>query len=599
VNVICETLADFLRFHESPPRGLRQPPRSFNREPTATAFTARVQTTAVAVGSGLNEFASQRTAQGATNLSVSGTRRSSENKKTAQTNVVPATKAGTLAQDGLVALWKLDDGIGTTAEDSTGHGHTGRLYGSVSWTSAAIVGPYALAFRSSGQGHVVVPDSPDLQFSATQSFSLTAWVCVPSMPGHWVGIVEKSRDIGKWYGISINPSNRWVSSSGAGGSADLEGPAVAIGWSQVAVVQNGSAGTRVLYVDAVRGASGTAQPSNGTGNLWMGGATGFDDFFDGVVDDVRAYNRVLSTAEVQTLAGTAPRLAAGKSPAPKSADVPTPMVTKKDVGGQRIPEKQVQKPMVNEGPLAREAKPAKPLVINNKNARQPKAAPRGPIAQFALKKVASRVPGSWVWGGGVCGIAFSPDCQRLVLPVWGDSKVLDLTSGKELINIPAHDPAGPVGGPHTCFTGGVAVGADGEIVLSRVDQMICVFDKENGRKVKEFEPRPLTEIFQSLWYSKQGWIIGRGDSHIAVWDCRTGKQLNQYNAHDVIVMDVSPDGERIVTIDKGHVIRICNAGPAIPSGGYPTTRRSSIGSSSSPMVFSCCAGTRTLQNSIW
>ena len=38
-----------------------------------------------------------------------------------------------------------------------------------------------------------VPDSPSLEFSATQSFSLTTWVYVPSLPGQWSGIVTKSR----------------------------------------------------------------------------------------------------------------------------------------------------------------------------------------------------------------------------------------------------------------------------------------------------------------------------------------------------------------------------------------------------------------------
>ncbi len=251
-----------------------------------------------------------------------------------------------------MARWVLDDGIGTTAVDSAGHGHTGRLYGSASWTSAAMVGPYALSFRSSGQGHVVVPDSPDLEFAATQSFSLTAWVYVPSVPDRWVGIIEKSRDAGNWYGIWINHSNRWV--SGAGVFANLEGPAVAIGWSHVAVVQNGLAGTRVINVNGVEVASGTAAPSDGTGDLWIGGAAGCDEYFDGVVDEVRLYNRALAAAEVQTLAGDAPRLVAGKSPAPDSAVVPTPTVTRKDIGGPKIQEQQNQQIALNDEPRPEE-----------------------------------------------------------------------------------------------------------------------------------------------------------------------------------------------------------------------------------------------------
>ena len=183
---------------------------------------------------------------------------------------------------------------------------------------------------------------------------------------------------------------------------------------------------------------------------------------------------------------------------------------------------------------------------------RPSPLARGRITSVELKKIASHVPGEWIWDGGAGGeggIAFSPDSQRFALPLWGECKVLDLATGKQSAWIDCTDK--PVLGKVTCFPGGVAIGADGNIILSRVDQMICVFDKTKGKKVKEFEPRPHVDMFHTLWYSKQGnCVIGRGKARIVVWEYPSGKQLNQYDAHEVVAMDVSPNGQYAVTIDK-------------------------------------------------
>ncbi len=205
---------------------------------------------------------------------------------------------------GLIAAWEFNEGTGTTAHDVTGDGNNGTLGAAVAW-SAGLVGPYALSFNGSGNSNVQVPDAPDLEFSATQSYSLSAWVYVPSFTGNWTAIIEKSRDTSNWYALYINPSNQWVASGGSGGSTDVVGPTVNIGWSQVAVVQNGSTGTRVLYVNGVAVATGSAEPSNGTGAFCMGSDTGINQNFTGALDDVRLYNVPLSGSQVQSLASAA------------------------------------------------------------------------------------------------------------------------------------------------------------------------------------------------------------------------------------------------------------------------------------------------------
>ena len=57
----------------------------------------------------------------------------------------------------------------------------------------------------------------------------------------------------------------------------------------------------VLYVNGVQVASkalsGTIQAS--TNPLWIGGNQPYGEYFNGLIDDVRVYNRALSQAEIQ------------------------------------------------------------------------------------------------------------------------------------------------------------------------------------------------------------------------------------------------------------------------------------------------------------
>jgi hypothetical protein len=228
---------------------------------------------------------------------------------TGYSDVVSAsTPAAPPSDPTLVGYWTFDEGSGTVAGDSSGNGDNGTIIGEVTWI-AGQVGPSALSFHGIGNQnpHVDVPDNPVLRFTATQSFTVGAWVDPYALENQWQGIVAKSRDISPLYGIWIDPNNNWVMGGPdlpAGGSGNIVGSAVTVGWHYVAAVQDGTAGTRTLYVDGTPVATGTALDANGTGDLWIGGAnTGSDpEYFNGAIDDVRIYNVALSQAQIQAIA---------------------------------------------------------------------------------------------------------------------------------------------------------------------------------------------------------------------------------------------------------------------------------------------------------
>ena len=77
----------------------------------------------------------------------------------------------------LVAHWRLDEGSGTTANDTSGHNHHGTLFGDTQWVTGYFGG--ALAFDGSGD-YVDIEFSPEL---ALNEFTVSAWVNIATEPG--------------------------------------------------------------------------------------------------------------------------------------------------------------------------------------------------------------------------------------------------------------------------------------------------------------------------------------------------------------------------------------------------------------------------------
>ena len=158
-------------------------------------------------------------------------------------------------------------------------------------------GTSALKFNGNDQC-VTVPDAADLRFTATQSFTLSAWVKLNSLPNAWAGIVNKGHDA---YGIWVTPDNQWAFA----GSADIVSSVTAtVGeWHLITAVQDGTTGLRKLYVDGVFSVSGIAQDCSATNALFIGATSGAvpGEFLDGAVDDVQLYPTALGGGDIKLM----------------------------------------------------------------------------------------------------------------------------------------------------------------------------------------------------------------------------------------------------------------------------------------------------------
>ena len=219
---------------------------------------------------------------------------------TATSSPVTVTVSNTgVSTVGLRAAYGLDDGAGTTAVDSSGNHKTATLAGGAGWSTS---GRYGGAVTLNGTTSEV--DPPALGTFYKTAFTLEAWVLKQSTKVD-VGVV------GAWVGGQGGGAMIWVDHAGrsvpprarARASANYvdSGRTPTVGqWQHVAATYDGT--TARFYVDGVETASAPYSGNVGDANSWRIGAYGSPatGFFDGLVDNVRIYDRALSASEIET-----------------------------------------------------------------------------------------------------------------------------------------------------------------------------------------------------------------------------------------------------------------------------------------------------------
>ncbi|MCA9208134.1 MAG: LamG domain-containing protein, partial [Planctomycetales bacterium] len=217
-------------------------------------------------------------------------------------------QAGAGGSSDLVGHWKLNENSGTDAADDSGSGNDGELFGVFSFDldSVASCPTDGSALRFNGtDDYIAVPDSNSLDI--TDALTIAGWVHADSWgAGFNVDVIaRKGSDGPNSYQLAVADKKVTLlldDSDGGGiqGKTRLSKDAwyhVAATWdgSEVRIYVNGS-----LDMDAAASWSGTL--STDSRDLYIGGQPG-GDFFDGILDDIRIYNRALSSSEVAALYG--------------------------------------------------------------------------------------------------------------------------------------------------------------------------------------------------------------------------------------------------------------------------------------------------------
>jgi hypothetical protein len=193
----------------------------------------------------------------------------------------------------LVGLWTFDEGTGTTAYDYSGMNATGSWSGTgTHYYSPGQIGPYAGQFATTTADSITAT-STGLNISGPITISM--WVntnFIPTSNQQFFASINNSYQFyilssGQIYGDILNGSDNALTTS----------PISTGQWYNIALVGNGSTGNMYIYLNGVSVSSrASASPKSGATSVSIG-----ETRFDGLIDDVRIYNRALSAAQIAAM----------------------------------------------------------------------------------------------------------------------------------------------------------------------------------------------------------------------------------------------------------------------------------------------------------
>ncbi|MBI3469325.1 MAG: hypothetical protein HY000_40500, partial [Planctomycetes bacterium] len=213
-----------------------------------------------------------------------------------------ATSAGVLvtvsnvAPSGLVLALGFNEGSGATAGDSSGFNNHGAIAGAT-WTGAGRFGG-ALSFDGLND-LITVADADALDLTA--AMTLEAWVNPSAVTKKWRDVLYKGSDI---YFLEATSTSSSRPAGGAKVGTSLlstygTSPLVVSTWSHLALTYDGALLRLYLNGVQVSSAARTGAIQTSTNPLQIGGDSLYGQFFAGLIDEVRVYNRALSETEIQ------------------------------------------------------------------------------------------------------------------------------------------------------------------------------------------------------------------------------------------------------------------------------------------------------------
>jgi hypothetical protein len=216
------------------------------------------------------------------------------------------------SQADIVAYWSFDEGSGDAAEDGSGNGNDGTIFGA-EWVDGKF--GKALEFDAN---YVLVPNDESYNFTQDQDFSIILWINYEAQ-GDWQGVLQKFNG-GYPFKVEVNPSNSlycaiWDQTNNPGAHVGN----VSGDWHHVAFVRDRSEKKIYSYLDGQLKET-KDDTINGTtenaADLYIGARKpGNTILFYGILDEIAIYNRVLTEAEIlSAVQGNVPDVSLAVSP---------------------------------------------------------------------------------------------------------------------------------------------------------------------------------------------------------------------------------------------------------------------------------------------
>ena len=197
--------------------------------------------------------------------------------------------------NGLVAYYPFNG----NADDASGHGNDGTNFGAVLTADRLEASNSAYGFN--GSSSVITFSAPPL--TQVDNWTLSAWVNPASLSQERLAVMVgfDNASTGDGYGFGFAGNSTWNGIfSGVGGGWISSGYAVPSTNRWYHVVMLRQAGTTKFFVDGTQTLNISSTTPKIPSSFRIGSQNGIR-FFNGQVDDVRIYNRALSSNEVTSL----------------------------------------------------------------------------------------------------------------------------------------------------------------------------------------------------------------------------------------------------------------------------------------------------------
>lgn len=227
---------------------------------------------------------------------------------------IRAIEVSVAPKNDAVAWWEFNVGVGTVAIDSTSNGNDGTLKNGPSWVPGQVTGN-ALNFNGTINQYVQTDSGISSLGVADQSYTVSAWIrpAVSSETGDIVHVSTATDGSGWCLSMLMINSGKVQSNSWNSGPSMVTSTTslLANTWYHIASVWDSSgSGSLKVYVNGA--SEGSTSQSNYT-------ASGVSDYvtigapiasscsnstnqgFNGIIDEVRIYDRALSTLEINNL----------------------------------------------------------------------------------------------------------------------------------------------------------------------------------------------------------------------------------------------------------------------------------------------------------
>jgi hypothetical protein len=213
--------------------------------------------------------------------------------------------------DGLIAYYPFNG----NANDESGNGHNGVVYGATLTTDRFDNANRAYRFNSAYSNYINVPHNPlDLSPKYPTSFSMAVWIKTSNQSTRgWILstdpdgagcnhgfhlLIESSGEVGFYIDPTIN--------CGDGYSVYALNQYNDSGWHLIVGTYDNDLDSYLkIYVDGILKKQKPSLGYNPTKEYIIIGALrysgGVNSFFDGSIDDIRIYNRILSDEEILSL----------------------------------------------------------------------------------------------------------------------------------------------------------------------------------------------------------------------------------------------------------------------------------------------------------